>query len=549
MPISTPPSGTEFDFIVIGAGSSGCVLANRLSADPRNRVLVLEAGGNDNWIWFHIPVGYLFAIGNPRSDWLLRTSKAPGLNGRDLAYPRGKVIGGCSAINGMIYMRGQSTDYDNWRQIGLPGWGWDDLLPLFKRQEDHFGGASEQHGAGGPWRVEAPRIRWEILDRVADAAEQCGIPKVADFNAGDNFGSSYFQVNQKTGRRWSAARGFLKPVLNRPNLTLATNVHVEGLEIDGSRVTGVRYRVGQAPKSETRVAKVAREAVLAAGAVATPQLLELSGIGDGERLGALGVETVHHLPGVGENLQDHLQLRPIYKVSGVRTLNADYQNLMKRAWMGIEYALFRRGPMTMAPSQLGIFAKSSEDYDRANVQYHVQPLSLEKFGDPLHPFPAITVSVCNLRPTSRGSVHAVSRDPLAPPQIAPNYLSTEEDRRVAVDSIRLTRRIVAAPALRPYDPIEHQPGDHLTSEADLVRAAGDIGTTIFHPVGTAKMGIDTDRQAVCDGRLRVYGLEGLRVADASIMPAITSGNTNSPVMVIAEKAAEMILQDAAARAL
>jgi choline dehydrogenase len=540
MPHANPPDGTEFDYIIIGAGSAGCVLANRLSADPKNRVLVLEAGGNDNWIWFHIPVGYLFAIGNPRSDWMFRTDKVPGLNGRDLAYPRGKVIGGCSAINGMIYMRGQSTDYDNWRQLGLEGWGWDDVLKIYKSHEDHFGGANDLHGTGGEWRIEPARMRWEILDKVAAAAEQTGIPKTDDFNRGNNFGSSYFQVNHKTGRRWSAARGFLKPVLNRPNLTLMTGAHVEKIIIQDKRAAGVRFRHQEGSKTM----RAACEVVLGAGAVASPQILELSGIGDAARLQDLGIESVHHLPGVGENLQDHLQLRPIYKVSNVRTLNADYQSLLKRAWMGIEYALFRTGPMTMAPSQLGIFAKSNDGYEMPNVQYHVQPLSLEKFGDPLHSFPAITVSVCNLRPASRGSIHAASPDPHSQPLIAPNYLSTEEDRQVAIESIRLTRKIISAPALAPYEPREYQPGDHLTSDDELARAAGDIGTTIFHPVGTAKMGIDSDPLAVVDARLRLRGIRGLRIADASVMPSITSGNTNSPVMVIAEKAAAMILEDA-----
>ncbi|MBN9081404.1 MAG: choline dehydrogenase [Rhizobiales bacterium 62-17] len=532
--------GAQFDYIICGAGSAGCVLANRLSADPKNRVLLLEAGGNDNWIWFHIPVGYLFAIGNPRADWMFRTEKEPGLNGRDLAYPRGKVIGGCSAINGMIYMRGQAADYDGWRQMGLNGWGWDDVLPLFRKQEDHYAGETPMHGAGGEWRIEEPRIRWQLLDAVREAAAEVGIPEVDDFNTGDNFGSSYFQVNHKRGRRWSAARGFLKPVLNRPNLTLLSNVHVSEILFEGKRSTGVRYKIG----NETRTARAAGEVVLSSGAIGTPQILELSGIGSGERLQQLGVTPVHHLPGVGENLQDHLQLRVIYKVSRGRTLNVDYQSLIKRGWMGVEYAFLRRGPMTMAPSQLGIFARSAPQYATPNVQFHVQPLSLDKFGDPLHSFPAITMSVCNLRPTSRGSVHAVSRDAQTHPSIKPNYLSTDADRQVAIDSIKLARQIAAAPALRGYEPQEYLPGANIQSDEDLAKAAGAVGTTIFHPVSTAKMGIDSDPMAVVDERLRVRGVQGLRVADASVMPTITSGNTNSPTMMIAEKAAMMMLQDA-----
>jgi len=534
------PDEAEFDYIIVGAGSAGCVLANRLSEEPGARVLVLEAGGRDNWIWFHIPVGYLFAIGDPRADWMFRTVPSPGLNGRDLAYPRGKVIGGCSAINGMIYMRGQAADYDRWRQLGLTGWGWDDVLPIFMKHEDHYAGAEAFHGAGGEWRVEQPRIRWDVLDAVADAAEQIGIPRVADFNRGDNFGSSYFQVNQRRGRRWSAARGFLKPALKRPNLTLATGVTVERIVFDGARAIGVRYRQG----GETRGARARGEIVLAAGAIGSPALLERSGVGDGARLQALGIPTVHHLPGVGENLQDHLQLRPIYTVENVRTLNADYQSMWKRARMVAEYALLRRGPMTMAPSQLGIFARTGDEFETPNVQYHVQPLSLDKFGDPLHDFPAITVSVCNLRPTSLGSVHIGSADAEAPPAIDPAYLSTDEDRRVAVDSLRLTRAMMSAPAMQRFRPSERLPGDHLTGDDELVRAAGDIGSTIFHPVGTARMGPDGDARAVSDARLRVRGLKGLRVADASVMPFITSGNTNSPTMMIAEKAAMMIREDA-----
>ena len=535
------PIEGEFDYIIVGAGSAGCVLANRLSADPANRVLLLEAGGKDNWIWFHIPVGYLFAIGNPRSDWMFKTEPEEGLNGRSLNYPRGKVIGGSSAINAMIYMRGQAGDYDHWRQLGLPGWSWDDVLPYFKKHEDNFLGASEHHGVGGEWRVEFPRLRWDIIDVWREAAAQYGIPKVDDFNTGDNEGSCYFHVNQKRGRRWSAARGFLKPVLNRQNLRLETGCLVEGLTFDGKRAVGVRWRQDGVARS----ARCRGEVILAAGSIGSPQIMMLSGLGPAAQLAQFGIPVVLDRPGVGGNLHDHLQLRMIYKATGIKTLNEMYASLFARAWMGVNYALFRRGPLTMAPSQLGAFAKSDATRDRANIQYHVQPLSLDKFGEPLHAFPAFTVSVTNVQPTSRGSLTLKSADPAAAPAIHPNYLATPEDRRVAADSIRVTRRIVAQPALQKYSPVEYLPGAQVRDddEAGLIKAAGDIGTTIFHPVGTARMGRADDANAVVDARLRVIGVDGLRVADASVMPSITSGNTNSPTMMIAEKGAAMILED------
>jgi choline dehydrogenase len=543
MPEAAPIEG-EFDYIVVGAGSAGCVLANRLSADPGKRVLLLEAGGNDNWIWFHIPVGYLYAIGNPRADWMFKTEPEPGLNGRSLNYPRGKVIGGSSAINGMIYMLGQATDYDQWRQLGLPGWSWDDVRPFFRKHVDHFL-KSEHHAQGGEWRVEQPRLSWEILDAFREAANQYGIPTVPDFNTGDNEGICYFHVNQKFGRRWSAARGFLKPVLNRKNLQLESGCLAEGIDFTGKsgslRASGVRWRQNE----QLRSAKCRGEVILSAGSIGSPHLLMLSGIGPAAHLSQHGITTLLDKPGVGQNLQDHLQLRTIFKVSGVKTLNAMNASLIGKAGIALDYLLRRRGPMTMAPSQLGAFTRSDATQDRANIQYHVQPLSLGKFGEPLHTFSAFTASVANVRPTSRGAITLKSADPAQAPAIAPNYLSTPEDRQVAADSIRVTRRIVSQPALRKYAPVEYLPGESVRSddEAALEKAAGDIGTTIFHPVGTARMGRDDDARAVVDARLRVIGIEGLRVIDASVMPSITSGNTNSPVMMIAEKGAAMILED------
>jgi choline dehydrogenase len=527
----------SFDYVIVGAGTAGCVLANRLSADPEVSVLLLEAGGKDSYPWIHIPVGYLYTQNNPRTDWCFRTETEPGLGGRVLNYPRGRVLGGCSSINGMIYMRGQAADYDHWRQLGNRGWGWDDVLPYFKKSEDYVHGADELHGAGGEWRVEEMRLTWEILDAFRAAAAEVGIPGTDDFNRGDNEGCGYFQVNQKRGVRWSTAKAFLRPARARPNLEVLTGAEASRIAFDGRRAVGLRVR----RQDGEAHAAVAGELILATGAIGSPQLLQLSGIGPGALLEELGIPPVHVLEGVGSNLQDHLQLRLIYRVEGTRTLNEQANRLLARAWMGVEYFLFRRGPLTMAPSQLGAFAKSDPARATPNLQYHIQPLSLDKFGDPLHPFPAFTASVCNLRPESRGEVRIKSPQPGVPPAIRPNYLATEADRMVAADAIRLTRRICAAPALARFRPHELKPGPELQSDAELAQAAGAIGTTIFHPVGTCKMG--TDPGAVVDDRLRVHGLEGLRVVDASVMPTITSGNPNAPVIMIAEKAADMIKDD------
>ena len=530
----------SFDYVIVGAGSAGCLLANRLSADPESKVCVLEAGGEDRWIWFHIPVGYLFAIGNPRSDWMFRTEPIPGLNDRAIDYPRGKAIGGSSAINAMIYMRGQAADYDGWRQLGLEGWGWDDVKPVFLKHENHFLGPSEHHAVGGELHVSAPRARWPILDAFIAAAEASGIPKVTDFNTGDNEGVSYFHVNQRNGRRWSAASAFLKPVRNRPNLKVETGARITGILFEGRRAIGISY----IQNGEAREVRAKREVILSAGAVATPQLLQLSGIGPGDLLHAHGIPVVQELEGVGENLQDHLQLRPIYRIRGARTLNEDYYSLRRKAMMGVEYALFRSGPLAMAPSHVGAFTRSAPERATPNLQFHVQPLSLDKFGEPPHRFPAMTISVCNLRPESRGTIRIKSLDPMDPPAIAPNYLAAPEDRRVAVEALRLTRRIVEAPPLAKLIESEYRPGPEVQSDEDLAQAAGDLGSTIFHPVGTAKMGTESDSMAVVDQRLRVRGIERLRVVDASVMPRITSGNTNAPTMMIAEKGAAMILEDA-----
>jgi choline dehydrogenase len=529
-----------FDYIIVGAGTAGCVLANRLSQDTDVSVLLLEAGGKDNWIAIHVPVGYLYCIGNPRTDWCFRTQVEPGLGDRSINYARGRVLGGCSSINGMIYMRGQTRDYDEWANLtGDTSWRWNQVLPLFKRSEDHWRGGDAYHGSGGELRVEQQRLSWDILERFAAAAEQAGIPRSVDFNTGDNFGSGKFEVTQRRGVRWNAVKAFLRPVIKRPNLRIVTNALIDRLSFAGSRVTGVEFSLG----GEILHAEARIETILSAGAIGSPTIMQRSGIGDAQELTGLGIESIRHLPGVGANLQDHLQLRSIYQVEGIRSLNKLANSRFGRMLMGLEYLLRRGGPLSMAPSQLGVFAKSDDSQLTSNVEYHVQPLSLDKFGEPLHAFPAFTASVCNLRPTSRGFVKLASRNVAEAPRIAPCYLSTDADRKVAADSLRLTRRIASMSALAPCRPKEYLPGPQYQTDAELAVAAGLVGTTIFHPVGTCKMGRADDANAVVDTHLRVRGVNGLRVVDASIMPTITSGNTNAPTVMIAEKAAEMIREE------
>ena len=566
---------THFDFIIVGAGTAGCLLANRLSGDASKRVLLIEAGRKDDYHWIHVPVGYLYCIGNPRTDWLYNTEPDVGLNGRVLRYPRGKTLGGCSSINGMIYMRGQARDYDQWARLtGDGAWSWNNVLPYFKLHEDHYRGANTAHGArgvapelmsdastpyrklmrhriaGGEWRVEKQRLRWDVLDAFAQAAQQAGIPVTDDFNRGDNEGVGYFEVNQKAGWRWSTAKAFLRPTCyGRPNFEMWTSAQVAKLVIeiqaDGSqRCTGVQVWA----HSEMVVASASAEVILSAGSIGSPQILQLSGIGPGALLQEQGIRVLHDAPGVGANLQDHLQIRAVFKVQGVKTLNTQVSTPWGKALIALEYALKRTGPMSMAPSQLGAFTRSDPAQPYPNIEYHVQPLSLDAFGEPLHSFNAFTASVCNLNPTSRGSVRIKSADFAQAPAIAPNYLSTEADRRVAADSLRLTRKIVAQPALARYQPQEWKPGTQFQTDQELARLAGDIATTIFHPVGTTRMGAADDALAVVDSRLRVHGkgglIAGLRVVDAGVMPTITSGNTNSPALMIAEKAAQWIYEDA-----
>jgi choline dehydrogenase len=527
----------SFDYVIVGAGSAGCLLANRLSRDPQTTVLLLEAGGRDDYFWIGIPVGYLYTIANPRTDWCYKTEPDEHLAGRSIHYARGRVLGGCSSINAMIHMRGQKADWDHWASLGNRGWSWDDVLPVFKSLEDYEQGAVDGYGAGGEVRVENPRVRWDIIDAWREAAAECGIPKIGCFNGGDNLGCAYFQMNQKRGRRWSATDAFLKPILHRPNLTVLTGASVLKLDFQGRDCVGLQFRHTD---GKTYQVKAKRETILAAGAIGSPQLLQLSGIGNAEVLGQHQIPVVHHLPGVGENLQDHLQIRMQYKVKNVKTLNGVANSLWGKAAMALEYLAFRTGPLTMPPSQAGAFARSDPSQPTPNIEWHVQPLSLDKFGDPLHRFPAITPSVCNLRPSSRGRVRIKSPKAADYPEIRLNYLKTEEDRKIAVEGMRFTRRIMASNALARYEPEEFRPGASIEDDLSLAKAAGELGTTIFHPVGTCKMGHDP--LAVVDDELRVHGIGRLRVIDASVMPRITSGNTNAPTYVIAEKGARAILK-------
>ncbi|PWQ97792.1 choline dehydrogenase [Leucothrix arctica] len=530
----------SYDYVIVGGGAAGCVLANRLSANKDVTVLLMEAGNDEKWIWTKIPVGYLYCINNPRTDWCYKTEPELGLNGRSIIYARGKGLGGSTLINAMLYLRGQARDYDEWAALTKDdSWSWDNCFSVFKEVEDSWRGNNESHSSGGEWRVEKQRLSWEILDHYAAAATQAGVPSSSDFNEGNNFGVSQFDVNQKRGTRWSSVRGFIDPIRDRPNLTIMSGVLSDKLAMEGKQVNGVEFIHG----GEECVVMANKEVILSAGAIGSPAILQRSGIGDPAQLSHLDIPVKHELVGVGKNLQDHLQLRTVLKVEGIKTLNQTANSLWGKAMMGLEYAFNRSGPLTMAPSQLGLFAFSDKSVATPDLEFHIQPLSLDKFGDPLHTFPAVTASVADLRPQSRGTVTITDKNPHSAPKIAPNYLTHETDRLKAVKALRLTRHILKQPALAPYNPQEYLPGSEYQTDEELMKAAGDVGTTIFHPVGTCKMGEDSDPTAVTDSRLRVRGLKGLRVVDASIMPTITSGNTSSPTIMLAARGAKMILED------